>query len=390
LVTAVFAGACRSEGNASSSSGASGALPDSGAFNRAALLGAFADTIVSSYREFATSSEALKGAVDAWAANGDAARPAAQEAFRTTFRVWHVADAMRVGPLAMNSSPGGRELRDPIYAWPLQSRCAVEQALVDKVYEDPNFAVVAFANVRGLATLEYLLFYSGTDNACPAENPINRSGRWAAITADDLAQRRRAYAKVVVADVAKRAGELVTAWSDPGGNFASELRQAGQGSKVFGNERIAMNAVSDSVLTLSLELKNMKVGEPVGTVKCTKATCPEALESPFARVSIENVRANLEGMRRILLGKTTNADLGFDDLLTAIGAGEFAASLTQTVETALARAKEVSSLEDAVAGDLTAAKALYEALKALEVALKTQFTALLNLEIPKVVEGDND
>ena len=81
-------------------------------------------------------------------------------------------------------SAGGKDLRDQIYAWPLGTRCFIEQELVAQRYKQPNFATQTLPNVRGLGTLEYLLFYSGTDNECAAAAPINAMGSWAALAAD--------------------------------------------------------------------------------------------------------------------------------------------------------------------------------------------------------------
>jgi uncharacterized protein len=301
----------------------SGSLPPSGNFDRAKLLAAFADTLQANYAEFATHANTLDGAVQALAADKSSAPStgASQAAWRTAMNTWQRVEGMQVGPLAVNTAPGGRDLREPIYNWPLQSRCAVEQAIVEQAYTDPNFAAIAFANVRGLGALEYLLFYAGKETECSADHPIVKNGSWAALTEAERAVRVRTYAAVLSKDLRERSVSLVDAWSDSKGNFGAELRTAGRGGKVYPTEQAAFNAVSDAVITISLYVKNAKVGQPLGVVKCTKATCPEALESVYAQASGDNVRANLESMRQLMFGRTSNGDLGFDDLLLAVGAG---------------------------------------------------------------------
>jgi uncharacterized protein len=364
-------------------------LPYSGSFDKAALLTALSKTVQGRQEQLLKEATDLEAATRAFVADS-AKRSDAQIAWRKTMSAMQQLDAMRLGPLAQNASPGGRDLRDPLYSWPVVSRCAVEQAIAQKAYEDPNFNVIAFVNTRGLATLEYLLFYPGDDNACPSENPLNANNQWATLSTEERSLRKQAYALVVAQDVHKRAQELVRAWQPEGGGFATELPTAGKGSKVFATERAALNAVSDPIFSLSIDLKNMKVGKPLGITGCLTASCPEAWESTFARASGAHVRSNLAGMRAILFGEQSSADLAFDDLLRAIGAGEFAARLEAHLMDALAKAEAVMDFEAALAADPTQIRALYDALKVLEVDLKTEFASLLNLELPKVVEGDND
>jgi uncharacterized protein len=380
-----LATACRDTSNAPSSSG-----PDAGSFDKPALLGAFASCAVGRYQTFLEKAQALR-------AQADSASPEkigdVQNAWKATMEAWQQTEALTFGPLAMNSSPGGQELRAGIYAWPLASRCAIEQGLVQKQYEDPNFAIVSFANTRGLGALEYLVFYTGSDNACPADNPINKPGAsaWSNLDSTEIAARKRAYAKVVAQDLEKRAQTLVLEWSSSGKNFTNEFTTAGRGSRIYTREQMAFNAVSDAVTLLSLDLKNMKVGKPAGIVSCTTASCPDAIEHPIAKTSIQSVRANLQSLRAVLVGCSADAQaLGFDDLLRAVGAGDFAAKLVAHLVDAETKAAAVSSLEDAVASNPASLRAIYDALKLLEIDLKTDFVTILNLELPKIVEGDND
>lgn len=381
--------ACRSTDSAGGTN-----LPDAGAFDKGALLQAFGTCAVDNYKDFQGKADALAASLDAWASDASK-QPEVQAAWRTAMTQWQVSEGFIFGPLAMNSSPGGKELRDALYAWPRSSRCAVEQALAQKLYEDPNFPVISFANTRSLATLEYLVFYTGTDNACPTDNPINVAGagpaKWANISADELGSRKRAYAKIVGADLRARALGLVTAWTSPGDNFLQQFVTAGRGSTVYAREQMAFNAASDALTLLSLDLKNMKVGKPIGIVGCTTGTCPEAIEHPFAKTSAESIRANLLGMRKTLVGCTDQSGaLGFDDLLRAVGATDFAAKLEGHLKDAESAASAVPSLETALTQDPERVRTLYAALKELEVDLKTDFVTILNLELPKVVEGDND
>jgi uncharacterized protein len=314
----------------------SGDLPAAGNFDKPALLKALGTCAVDNYQSFQHSAESLKGALDAWQAD-PAKQPDAQAAWKTAMNQWHVSEGFVMGPLAMSSTPGGKELAKDIYSFQVGNRCPVEQALAQKLYEDPNFAIVSFNNTRGLAALEYLVFYTGTDNACPADNPMNTPGvgvgKWSTLTPEEIGIRKRAYAQVLGADLKRRADGVMTAWT--GENFLQEFTTAGRGSKVYARELMAFNAASDAAAILSLDLKNMRIGTPVGIVKCTTGTCPEAIEHPFAKVSADALRANVKGLRQSLIGCTSDPNaLGFDDLLRAVGASAFAAQLTTHLDEA--------------------------------------------------------
>jgi hypothetical protein len=47
-------------------------------------------------------------------------------------------------------------------------------------------------------------------------------------------------------------------------------------------------------------------------------------------------------------------------------------------------------LEQALASDPQKVRAVYDAVKALTDPLKTEFVTVLNLELPRTSEGDND
>jgi uncharacterized protein len=376
--------ACRGGGGAS-------APPDAGPADeaRAAVLAAFGECAAGAYRTFEPQAAALAAA--AAASPPDAER--ARQAWRTAMSAWQVAELFVFGPAAPHTLPGGRDLRDQIYAWPLFSRCLVEQELVDRGYERPDFVATAGISVRTLAAAEYLLFHEGTDNGCGPTVPLNATGSWQALAPAELAARKRAYAAVVSADIAARARELVRAWAPDGENFGRELSSAGFGSRVFASSQAAFNAINVALFYIEIQAKDQKVGPPVGRNDCMTPTCPERLESRFAGYGKEELRRNLEGTRKLLFGCGPGGDgLAFDDLLAAKGEAALVETLraqVAAVEGAL-EAIPGDSLAEALRASLPAMLALHDALRALSNTLKTQFVGVLNLEIPKAAEADND
>jgi predicted lipoprotein len=366
-------------------------------FDKRALLQHLAEeVIVSTYADFVSAAVALEAAAVAHASTLDPGdHDALEQAWRDAMVVWQQAELFQLGPAgASNAVVGGLGLRDEIYSWPTVNRCRTDQKLVSGEYADP----VAFANelisVRGLATLEYLLFHGGSGNACSADASINSQGTWAAI-AEELPQRRADYAVTLAVLLRQRAQQLHGAWVAEGGNFVSELVRAGIGSTFYASDQAALNAVSDALFYLDTKTKDLKLAVPVGLAPdCASEVCPEALESTFAGFAKEELRANLVGFQRAFHGgaRDDGAALGFDDWLVAAGAGALAQEMGDDIEAALAAvdAIEEADLADALVTDKASVEALYFAVKAVSDDLKSQFISVLDLELPKSAEGDND
>lgn len=312
---------------------------------------------------------------------------AAQAEWRRTIGLWQQAEPLMVGPAGPAALPGGQSLRDEIYSWPLVSRCLVEGTLVTQGYAAPDFGATSLVNVRGLAAAEYLLFYAAGDNGCSATNTINSSGSWAALSPAELASRKAAYASVVSSALTLRADQVLEGWTS---SFSSTLANAPTEGG-FTSDQMALNALSDGLFYLDHQTKDDKLGRPLGLIDCTTATCPEALESRFAGTSKTHIRNNLVGFRRLFAGCASHP-VAFDDLLVAMGAGELATRVVADVDAAIAVADALSddSLAVALANDKASVTALHAAIKKVTDALKTEIVTVLDLEIPKVVEGDND
>ena len=360
---------------------------------RAAVLEAVGICAAALYGEAAVAADELRVAAAA-AAEGPSPEKtkAARDAWAKAIDLWQQADMIRVGPAGPASTPGGKDMRDLVYSWPLVSRCLVEQTLVAETYETSGFFSTALVNMRGLAAAEYLLFYEGTDNACSAAASINSAGTWAALSAQELSARKLAYGSTVAADVAAQVKTIADAWSKTGGDFTAQLASAGQGGSIFSTDRLAMNTVSDGLFYLDTEAKDGKLGKPLGLVDCASATCPEAVESRYAKRSRTHLKNNLIGFERIFAGCDEAKGMGFDDLLDALGKGSLAASMNADIDAAIAAADALPSddVAEAMEQDKAKVAALHAAIKKITDALKTEFVTVLDLELPQTVEGDND
>lgn len=360
---------------------------------RAEVLAAVGACAAELYQQAATVTAELEVAVLAASASpGAESRAAAREAWAKAIGLWQQAELYRIGPAGPVTLPGGQSLRDLVYSWPLTSRCLAEQMLVSRSYEAPTFTQTGLINVRGLAAAEYLLFYEGTDNACSATSTINSSGTWAALGAAELAARKAAYAAVVSKDVAAKARQIADGWAQGQGDFGATLASAGEVGSPFATAQMALNAVSDGLFYLEREVKDLKLGKPLGLYECTNASCPEAVESQYARVARDHVKHNLLGFRRIFAGCEAGQDVGFDDLLTAMGSGALAERMTADIDAAIAAADALATpdLVAALGAERAGVEALHASVKEITDAMKTELVTVLDLELPQVVEGDND
>lgn len=383
-------------GSSSGGSGGSSNVPSTPPkFTKKALLTALADCATNSYGEFEALSETLADATTKLAADpSDANDDAARTAWLGAIASWQRAEPLAFGPAAPTTAHGGQAIRDQIYIFPLASSCLVDQSIVSKGYESANFSS-SLGSARGLTAAEYLLFHAGAGNSCNSLVSINSNGSWAALSAGELRTRRAAYAKAAAVDVRARAKALLAAWSPEQGNFYATFVKAGSGSAVYASNQDAFNVVSDALFYVEQELKDWKLGWPLGLVAdCVNApnTCPNDVESRYARVSTDHLRQNLIGFRRGFEGCGLDYyGLGFDDWLVSVGAEDLAERMLAALVDAQKAVDELDPpLESAIVTSPQKVAVVHAAVKKLTDLLKTEFVTVLNLELPAGSEGDND
>jgi predicted lipoprotein len=318
-------------------------------------------------------------------------RTAARDAWKETVGLWQQAEVLRMGPASPATNPGGQGVRDLIYSWPLVSRCLVEQTLVSEGFADADFKTDALINVRGLVAIEYNLFFEPAENACGPASGINTSGAWAAIAGAELDGRKRAYAAILAEDVRDRAAFLRDAWAD-GGSYAELVAGIGDAGSPFTSEQKALNALSDGIFYVEREVKDLKIGRPLGLYECTESSCPNTVESQYARVARDHVKNNLLGFERFFSGCDEAPEHGFAGLLRTVGAKDVADDMESALAAALAAADAMPNGDFVVAlsEERASLEALHAAVKKLTDLLKTDFVSVLDLELPNIVEGDND
>jgi hypothetical protein len=235
------------------------------------------------------------------------------------------------------------------------------------------------------------LFFTGTNNACPMVNPINLDETWAALSSQELEKRKARLVSPIAADVKAKTEQLIQAWDPKRGNFLAAFTDAGHGSQVFAREQDALNAVNAGLFYIEKEVKDIKLGRPLGISPDCQQNCSGLVETPHARIDKAFIQANLEGFRLLFQGcGEGHAGLGFDDWLRKVGMGQIADDMLSALDKAEQAAKFDGRLEDALVNEPQKVVALYDAIKALTDLLKGQFVTVLDLEVPMGLEGDND
>ncbi len=376
--------------------GGSPASPDAhvdDGFDRSALLGHLSrDVLLPMQTAFAQKASALPSAIGAYCDALDAGTPGTTlDTARTTFAeavdTWQVADAILIGPAAMDS----QALRGNIYGWPNSSPCEVDKDIASR-WADPGSYDVSkeLVGSRSLTAIE-LLLYPDTD----AHHCINPPPGWDALGAE-LPRARCRLALAIATDVAAQAAALETAWRSDGGGYVDELANAGKADSTLPSAHGAVNLVSDAMFYVDRMVKDMKLAETAGiavnSCDAVQAPCVREVELRYADRATFAIRANLDALRQVFTGDTAaGTGIGFDDFLITVGHPDLATEMTADIDAAIAAADALpDSYLTALDTSYSAVAATHAAVKEFCDDLKSQFLTVLALEIPDDVAADND
>ncbi|MCG8554317.1 MAG: imelysin family protein [Proteobacteria bacterium] len=353
------------------------------------------------YRDFEAAASKLSDAVDAHTGAlrtgpADAELRRAREAWADAMKLWQQAEVLQIGPAGpAKRAAGGQGLRDEIYSWPTVNPCRIDQETVLAKYGEPDFFSSRLVNVYGLDALEYLLFREDAGNDCPSKVAINSKKTWAALGDNEVRERRAGYAQAVAEQLAKDANRLRKAWDKSEGDFVSQLLRAGKPGSVYPKRRDALSDVFSALFYLDLRTKDRKLALPLGlSSKCPRATCPDALESPWAKHSKENIKANLVGFRSVYRGNATGASksgYGFDDMLEELGMSALTKELSEDIAAAVHAVDELPDvLGTALESDPEPIRLLHGAVKRVTDKLKGEVVTALSLQVPAEAATDID
>src|SRR5262245_3804130 len=168
-------------------------------FDRNALLAHLGEHVLLPIQAtFDTRANALPAAIGSHCDALDAGTPgttleSARAAWRDAIDAWQHAEALLVGPAAMDN----KALRDRIYAWPLLAPCDVDRDVASRWANPASYDIATkLQRQRSLLAIEYLLFPQTDAHNCAITPP-----GWDALGAD-LPRARCRLAEVLASDVA--------------------------------------------------------------------------------------------------------------------------------------------------------------------------------------------
>ena len=277
------------------------------------------------------------------------------DAFHASMAAWQHAQPLVFGPLAKDNRQARFEF------WPDSGGSTDRQ--IRRVLTERDPALVAEGGLAGksvaiqnLATFERLL----------ADNVARLAGAGASATAED--KYACAWMSAIARFQAGLAQQVADEWT---GGFAAAVIGAESGNAVYADARAATSeylkslaGILDIVIRLKLE---RSMDATVAKARAARA------ESWRTKRSMDNIVANLETARALMATPG-----GFADLLAAAGSGPLARGMVGQLSAALALARSVGSLEDAL-GDAAMRPKLEELVRLLK-SLRTLIQGPLSTE----------
>ncbi len=400
--------------------GLAGAPPKT--FDFQGMLIQYADRIIEpSYQRARLASEGLAAEI---ATACDATEPSApvaaaawqnsQAAWSSFMLAWQDAELLWLGPLAENDLAR----RNRIYSYGTNEwadACAIDIQVATAGQPSRN-------SVRGLDTLEYLLFAENLNTRCSSAVP--QLAGWNAKPDAERLTLRCQYARKVADALVTETRQLEAAWRTDGGDYRRRFINPD-------NLATHIKALSDAMFYLEKEVKDSKLGLPLALEpRCQLAACPQAVEFRHQGGHAAAIAQNLRQFHRVLTGNDSagGEGLGFDDYLRHLGFESVVQAFDTDIRAALAFAEQLAQdeaageasglaaeanrqlslgqagktacLNAALNPDLTGAEALLAeglgfctlqgAIKRITDRLRTDFVLLVNVDLPQRAQSDAD
>ena len=283
-----------------------------------------------------------------------------QAAWRAARQPWKETEVFKFGPVVEEPLRFGPK----IDFWPARPD-SVESVLADSGAVDPDALGAA---AKGLPAVEYLLFAEGALEGF-LETP-----------------RRYEYLQVLIDDLIAQTQALVDAWDPEGGNYESELVDAGQGSSTY--DTLSM-ALSEVVNRMGFTVENIRADKIGAGIAPDGTPQPERLESLFSGQSIGDIRDNLQGIETLFFGDPRARVLALDDYLQHRGfrlAGRMRTELENS-RTALERIN--LPLSTAIEDDQELVREAVDRLAALQRLIQVDVIGALSLSV-RFNDNDGD
>jgi predicted lipoprotein len=336
-----------------------------------------------------------------------ALRKPLQDSWKKAMLTYHTLEVMNFGPAKAVTSTA----MSSIYSFDREDKCQIDRTLLlAQRNRFPRFEVIDNYNVRGLDSIEPLIFADPNKSRCQKVNP-----RLQAFFDLPLIEKENVSCKLMshlMKDITLKAQELEKSWSVRGGNYTASMLKGTAGTSVE-----VTNEISQALFVMDTLIKDIKTSYPAGfevrieeeITKCPDATCPRATEHLYADMALESLQASFKGFKYLFSGdnpETQAKGYGLDDLLISRGFATIAKNLKTNIDLAIENIEKNKgqSLQEMLKGvDATACEQTYSEDRKVEACalvwdirkvtdiLKNDYlVALAELSAPRQASGDND
>lgn len=332
-----------------------------------------------------------------------------KDSWKESMTSFHLFAAMNIGPTAEDTVGP----LTSIYSFDQVDKCRLDQAIVlyDLRKQLPRFDVINNFNVRGLDSIERLLFGDQENSICSRVN-----ARMQAYYAKPLLEKAKTsceFGQHLFTDIVSSSKYIANKWSLNAGFYTQKMLSGSEGNPID-----VVNKISQALFYLDTETKDVKLAYPAGfevkvgdTVKkCVAEKCAESREHTYSDFSLEAAFHALLGFKYLFFGinpETGENGMGLDDLLISRGHKDVADDIANNLEEVLIRIKNLAenksfskmlnNVDPDKCDDTTSEDRLVEAcalvwdVRKVTNILKNEYlAALVEFNAPKRAQGDND
>ena len=384
--------------------------PSASATKLSVLTAVVDEIVIPNYKRLATQTAPLAGSNSPIAAycssigtDDEASKlEAAREDWKSIMKTVQKTEMHIFGQAALNNL----SLRNRVYFYQEKDRlvetvstCATDVAVVNAWADNQYLVSASSANQRSMSALEYLLFNDNLDHTCAAN--VSAVSDWNALSDTDRKVRRCGLSLQIANDVAMNAEQIHATWLGSRDNFL-DPNEVGT----------RFELMTDGLFYFEKHTKSAKLNGPIGIdVLCPdeQLTCPEFIESPFSKTSLQNIKANAEQLLEIF-------DKGLDDLANESAPDDWSSSFKGLIsavinkiammqsaapnDSLVQQVARISSANDSAAcqsafdspevdADLTICS-LGGLVKNVTDDLKIEFITYLGVDLPEGAGGDTD
>ncbi len=277
--------------------------------------------ITPAYNKFVKVAETLNASI------GNQDEVDAQKNWKACQDVWQKTQLFEVGNIK------SQFLHYPVYRYPIDTH-RIEKLYLDTALIDMNNES---SLVRGLATLEYLLFYAGKPKS---------TERWE-------------FIQLVSNDLVNQAKNLTAVWESDK-EFYTKLGDNTSGSN---------NELASSMVSLLEEISSRKLSKPIFQDIPT--------ESPYSEYSLSLIKSNLVSLQTLYLG---NEGIGFDDHLIHLQQQALDTKIKSQFINCLQLTNAFNgSLTENIKNNQQQVTEFHEAIKSLLVLIKVDMSSQLGI-----------